>query len=155
MSTRALARRTVRYLTAAAALAAVAACNDTTEPEEHDDEVAAIRLTIQQGGTTFGPYTIRPGPTVTPSPFRVPVGTSTVTATFLDADDDVVTPDAGEHTVDLQSVSPAGALTFTRTGAFAGTLVAPAAGTATLTVCLTHGGHCDVSVPNVAVTIGG
>lgn len=150
-------RRAARALAAAAALALVAACNDSTGPEEdHADEVSAIRLSIapSAGGTALT-YTITPAG-VTPSPLVVPTGTSTVTATFLADDGDVVpAAELADFRFDFSSQT---GLTFTRTGAFAGTLAATAAAGTVVpaTMCLFHleEDHCDFGPFTQQVTIG-
>lgn len=147
--------RALRLLAAAITVTAIAACNDSTAPDEHGhaDEVHAIRLTVTQGGTV-NTATFEEG--VTPPTLRVPVGQSVVVATFLAEDGDVLDDvDATEHALSIESISPASAMTFTRTGPFAGRLDAPVAGDATATVCLTHVDHCDLEFRNVTVSIGG
>lgn len=147
-----LSRRTARMLAGFAALSAAVACNDATAPEyAHAAEVEAIRLTIAQGAVTHT-VTYRFGET-TPA-LRLPVGTSTITAVFLDIDDEEIFDlDAEEHALAIAQIVPAAAFTFTRTGAFAGTLTAPTAGAARVNVCLTHDGHCDLEFPDVPVVI--
>ena len=151
-------RRAARALAAAAALATVAACNDSTGPdeEEHADEVAAIRLSIAPaaGGTALT-YTITPAG-VSPSPLRVPTGESTVTATFLADDGDVVpAAELADFRFDFSSQT---GLSFTRTGPFTGTLAASASAGTVLpaTMCLFHldEGHCDFGPFTQQVTIG-
>jgi|GEM_PF-2135759 len=150
--------RTIRFLGTALALSALAACNDSTGPDDHDhgehaDEVHAIRLTITQGGTA-NTVTFEEG--VMPPGLSIPVGQSVAVATFLAEDGDVLGDvDASEHTFSIESISPASAMTFTRTSPFTGTVDAPSAGEATATVCLMHLDHCDLEFRNVPVTIGG
>lgn len=152
MQTLNLTRRSTRMLVGLMALSAAVACNDTTAPEEeHAEEVEAIRLRIVQGETA-STVTYRFGDAAPVLP--LPVGTSTITATFLDADDAEITDlEPEEHELELEEIEPATAFTFARTSSFAGTITAPAAGTARVNVCLTHAGHCDLEFPNVQVVI--
>ena len=149
-------RRPARLALAALLVGAVAACNDSTGPDDdhgHADEVASIRLTVTQG-TASNSFTYTQGNAQRP-PLVLPVGTSTVTATFLADDGDVVEVDADDHALAIQGIVPAGAFTFTRTGPFVGTVEAPLAGAATANVCMTHGSHCDLEFVGVMVQIGG
>ena len=147
-------RRPARLAVAALLAGAVAACNDSTGPEDdHADEVESIRLTVAQGAASES-FTYTAGNTQRPT-LVLPVGTSTVTATFLADDGDVVEMDADDHALAIEGIVPAGAFTFTRTGAFTGTVEAPLAAAATANVCMTHGGHCDLEFVGVVVQIGG
>ena len=137
--------RPVFRLAAALALVAVAACNDSSGPDEDPaDEVASIRLTIVQGAATSN-FTVASSGAVTPAPLRIPVGTSTVTATFLRADGSTVS--AGDLADFQLRLKPAAGLTFARTAPFVGTLTTTAAAGSTVAVelCLFHieENHCD------------
>ena len=150
-------RSAARLATVALAFVA-AACNDSTGPDEdHADEVASIRLVVAQGATT-STFTVAANGAVTPSPLRIPVGTSTITATPLD-DAGTAIPSAELADFRLEFPSATG-LAFARTGAYAGTLtVTAAAGTVVpVQLCLFHieEDHCDLGPwPNFSVTLGG
>jgi hypothetical protein len=150
-------RRATRLLAAAAALAVAGACNDSTGPDEdHADEVESIRLVVTQG-TTSNTFTIAANGTVTPSPLRVPVGTSTLVATMLDAGGAVIADaELADFRLDVPSAT---GLAFARTGPFAGTLTvtATAGTTVPVALCLFHleENHCDVGPwPSFSIVVG-
>ena len=147
-----LTRRAARILAGVAALSSAIACNDPTSVvDEHAEEVEGIRLTVTQGALTRT-VTYRVG--ATKPTLELPVGTSTLAAEFLDADDHVIDDlDPEEHELELEEIDPSSAFTFARTDSFAGTITAPAATTARVSFCVTHEGHCDLEFTNVAVTI--
>lgn len=135
----------------AAALAllvpALAACDDDgTEPNDHADDVAIIRLAV--GTQTFN--IMQSG---AQGGLTIPVGSTPVTATFLAANNDVLTIGSNFRLdVDSQNSSR---VTFTRTGSFSGTLTGVAAGTAVVNVCLRHiaDNHCDFGPHPINVTV--
>jgi hypothetical protein len=116
---------------------AFVACDDSTEPDDHAEDVASVRLTIGNQTITMGPSGNVTGGNVT-----LVRNTSTpVTAVFLAADGDVITL-SNEFRLDL---TPSTGITFARTGPFAGTLTSATAGSGTVQVCVFHipAGHCD------------
>jgi hypothetical protein len=129
------------------ALAFVTACdNDPVEPGDPADDIATIRLTagtatvnITEGGAQGG--------------LTIPLGATSVTATFLDVAGDSVTI-GGEFEIRLTSSNSA-LVTFARTGQFAGTLTGVAAGSAIVAVELFHTGegHSDFGPHNLTVTV--
>lgn len=153
-------RRAARALAAAAALTFAAACNDATGPDEddhgHADEVASLRLTVTPSGGTVATYTVT-NLGVAPSPLRLPVGSATVTVDFLDDAGAVISDEIHDDEYEIQFLSLPTGVTFTRSGAFAGTFTATTAGTGTMQTQLFHldEGHEDVGPWPIAVQIGG
>ncbi len=107
-----------------------AACKESTEPDD-EPEVASMRLTV--GSSTV---TVAENGQVTGGPLRITTANQTITADFLKADGSVESrvTDA-EFRFDITGGT---GVTFTRTGAFAGTIRGAAAGTTTVTVSLFH-----------------
>lgn len=152
---RRITRRPTLRLAVALAIAltaSLAACNDSTAPEEEEEpEVASMRLTFGNGTT----LTVT-GAGATPS-VRIPVGATTVAAQFLRADgsaDPVVTA----TTFRLEVAGLAGGVTFARSGAFGGTLNATTATSTNIpiTFSLFHieEQHDDFGPFTVNVTVG-
>ena len=139
--------RKQRYLPFAAALlvATVIACDDDpTDIEEHEPDVDSVQLVI--GGTTV---TISGTGVVTGGPVTIPVGNTSIVATFLNADGDP-DPIAMSDEFRLEIVSDdEDVVSFTSTGGFAGTLVGGEAGATVIDVQLFHieEGHEDFSQP--------
>lgn len=135
--------------------AVLAACQrSTTEPDEHADRVDVIRLRVTVTGQAEQTVDItRSG---AQAGITLPVNlAAAVTAEFLDDDGDPV--DLHDDEFELRVVPQnASLLTFTRTGAFGGTLTGLTAGEVTLAaVSVFHldEGHDDFGPFNVGVTI--
>jgi hypothetical protein len=113
----------LRYAMLVAVLGTLNACKDSTEPEEEEPEVATMRLTFSNG--TVLNVT---GAASESRAVRLPLGATTVTATFLKADG-TVDQVATAGTFRLAVVSSAGSVTFVQNSSnlFAGTLTIPAA----------------------------
>jgi hypothetical protein len=117
------ARGRVFALAAVAMIAAVAGCDDSTDPEdEHELHVETMRLTV---GTQV--VSVTDG-VVTGGPLVLEVGANTVTAEFLDEDgvpDPHVTPAEFQLNVSIGLSDP---FSFTRsmTNPFSGTILAAA-----------------------------
>jgi hypothetical protein len=123
---------------AAVASLAVACSDNPAEPDDPADAVASIRLTVGAGGTG-NVYNVSSNGAVTPTPVRIPVGQTAITADFLDAGGAVITSRLNTTEFEMRMTEFTGtALTFTRTGPYAGTLAATTAGTATARVSLYH-----------------
>lgn len=114
------ARRAPLGLALAATMLLGACKDDHAGPHDHEVEVHAMRLEV--AGQVV---TVSDNGTVTPStPIVLPLGASTITATFLD-DDGRPTDDVNPVDFQLNVTVPSGApVTFTRstTNPFAGTL---------------------------------
>lgn len=130
----------------------VASCGDSTGPEEeeHEPEVATMRLTV--GSQTIN---VAEDGTVTGGPIVIPVGNTTISAQFLLASgqpEPLVTADVFQLNVDSDNTGVAG---FTRTAAFGGSLVGTAAGSTILRFALFHieEGHEDFGPFPVSVTV--
>lgn len=125
-----LSRRLPTFRAARAALvlstlALAAACDDDPTGDDHDEpEIEAVRLIVTTGGTATT-YTVTANG-ATPSPVQLRVGTSTVAAVALDQSGAAI--DLHDEFELRMSGLPAG-VTFTRTGALAGSITAPAATT--------------------------
>jgi hypothetical protein len=127
------------------------ACGSDPVNEEPEPDVATMRLVVgtQTISVNANNGAVTGGPIVLAANTNVPV-----TATFLRADglpDPLVTA----TTFDLDVVVPVGGgVTFTRTGAFAGTLRGTVAGSTTVRFGLLHlaEGHNEFE-HNVAVTV--
>lgn len=143
-----LSRNARRAALLALSVFAVAACSDDTD--DHEVEVDFMRITAgaQQlmvnstGAVTGGPLALQAG-----------VGRA-ITVDFLKADmtTDALGDEAGEFQVAV--TVPAG-VTFTRTGPFAGTLTASAAGSYDVSFALLHveENHEDFGPFPVAVSV--
>ena len=117
-----------RFLGMVLMAGAIAACDDDpVGPEE--PEIDAVRLTL--GAQTVTITSLNTTGTVT-----IPVGTTAISAVFLDADGDVL--HLGSEFELRVTPAASGAVTFTRTGAFAGSLQATAAGTTTMQIQAFH-----------------
>ena len=138
---------TRRIFAAGALLALTLAVGCSSEPTEEEPEVETMRLVI---GTTTVNFS---GGTCTPSvsSVTIPAAGATVTASFLKADGTPETIITAEE-FELQ-VTPAAR--FTRSGAFAGTIVGGAAGSASLGFALLHKveQHEDFGPCNLTVTV--
>lgn len=140
-------RLTVLILFAAGALGL--ACDDSTEPEP-EPEVATLRLIV--GGSDT--IEVATGGAVTGGPITI-AGNTTVVAEWLRGDgteDPVVDATTFELAVEVDDES---IVTFTRTGAFAGTLNKVAAGSTSATFALFHveEGHEDFGPFPVSITV--
>ena len=145
-----------------ACLMLLGACRDTTDPEP-EPEVASVRLTI--GGTTLQIVTIatNPGCAVTGGPINLTVGQArTLAATFLNdaGDPDPVANDAatfklGGNEGQADPTPTPGTITFSRTGAFTGTLTGSAATSGTVFLSLLHveEGHEDWGPCSVPISV--
>jgi hypothetical protein len=130
-------------------LVAAAACSDSTEPEP-EPEVATMRLII--GGTDT--VTVAENGAVTGGPITIDATTS-IAAEWL-RDDGTPDPIVDGATFELAVVvANTGIVTFTRTGAFAGTLTKVAAGTTSATFGLLHvdEGHEDFGPFPVSIVV--
>jgi hypothetical protein len=127
----------------------MASCTDDEEPlvsNDPGDAIAIIRLTI--GQTTVDVTSSGASRDV-----DVPRGATTLAATFINNNGTTVTlPSATTYALDVVS-SNTGRLTFTRTGAFTGTLNGVLSGAATISVNLVHGSHSHVGPRTVNVTV--
>lgn len=128
--------RPLTLAVAVLAAGALAGCDgdDPVIPgDDHAEEVDAVRLTV---GSQVVEVDI--GGAVTGGPIAIPAGSSVaVTATFLDHDGDLIQLHADDYELRLEPQA-AGVVTFTRSGAFAGTLTGVAAGQTSLAVLLWH-----------------
>ncbi len=122
-----------RFVTATAALLALSlgACKDSTSPEE-EPEVVTMRITPAGGAAvTVSSTGVVTGTLTVPA-----AGTRAFTVEFLNA---AGAPDPLVVGSTFQvSVTPAAGITFARTGPFAGTLTAGAAGTVAVQFGLLH-----------------
>jgi hypothetical protein len=136
-----------------ATVAMMAACGDDPTAEEEDpaEAIESVRLTIGASTVTLNTSgTVISGT----SPIVIPAGTHVVTATFLDGAGASINAELGEFEMRLTPANAA-LLTFTRTGAFAGTLTRVAAGSTQLSFVLWHiaEGHEDLGPWPVNVTV--
>jgi hypothetical protein len=147
MSMHSRSRFAARILAAALAIPFVAACDeDPIEPDEHA-EVAEMRLTVGSQTVIFTEGGAQSGLTI-------PNGNATVTATFFDEDGDAIALHDDEFEVRI--VPPnTNVVTFTRTGAFTGTLNGVADGTAVVEVGIWHldENHYDFGDFDLNVTV--
>lgn len=133
--------RTARTLLTLMLGLTVASCGSDPMAEEEDEpEVATMRLTV--GSQSID---VADDGTVTGGPISIPVGSTTVSAQFLLANgqpEPLVTADVFQLNVDSDDASVA---SFSRGGAFNGTLVGAAAGNTILRFSLFHieEGHED------------
>jgi len=128
----------------------MASCTDDEEPigsSDPADAVVTIRLTIGQETvdvTASG---------ASRSSVDLPRGAITLAATFLNANGTAVTlPSSTTYALDVVS-SNTGRLTFTRTGAFTGTLNGLLTGSTTIAVNLIHGSHSHIGPRNVTINV--
>lgn len=136
-----------RFALLAASAMALAACS---EEEAHEVEVDFMRITA--GAQTV---TVNSTGAVTGGPIALNTGVArSISVAFLAAD---MTSDAlAEHADEFQvSVTVPAGVTFTRTGPFAGTLTASAAGSYNVGFALLHieENHEDFGPFNVAVSV--
>lgn len=141
-------RRGFAFVTLFAAITFISACDDDpVEPEDPADEIATIRLAI---GAQTVDMTDSNSPSVT-----IPRQANAVAVTFLDAAGSTL-PNSLFSDFEIRLVSEnAARLTFTRTGAFTGTLTGLSAGAAVIQVSLFHleEGHEDFGPRPLAVTV--
>ena len=139
---------------AVALAAGLLACDDNDDPPLDESKIATIRLTV--GTQTI---TIDENCVVSGGPIRISTGTTPVAASFLLANG---TPDPIVTSADFQmnfTIANTGLASFTRTGAFNGTLTRGTAGNTTATVALFHfeddddDEHNDIACPNVALQV--
>jgi hypothetical protein len=126
-----LPRRSAAILLTAAGLALLAACERSPTAPVEEPSATQIRLTI---GSQV--VTVAGTGAVTGGPISLPLGATAISAEFLlasGAPDPVVA--APHYRLDVTSRNP-GIVTFERTGAFQGTLVATQGGPAQLDVSL-------------------
>ena len=146
-------------------LFAVAACKDTTDPE-HEIHVESLRLTIGTPGsasTQIVTIASNPGCAVSGGPIALTVNQAhTITATFLndegEADPHANDPEefrlaGGEGQAD-PTPTPA-SITFSRAGAFSGTLTGTTATSGSVFLSLLHPeeGHEDWGPCSVPITV--
>ena len=132
-----------------AILPVLAACND--DPAEPGEELpAAMRLTV---GSQI--VTVDDAGNVTGGPITIPVGTTSITAVFLDAD--LQPADFVSATEFELRVTPASTaiVTFARASAFAGSLTGVSTGSTTIEFALFHleEQHDDFGPFNVPLTV--
>lgn len=127
------------FLAAAAIVGTLAACSDSTEPDEHELDVYSVTLTVGASSITINRTTGAPS-----GELIVPVGQSAITATWRRPDgtvEDAVT----DAEFQLRIVPTNGSvLSYTTGGAFAGTLVVTgllSGQTTTAQVSLLHPGE--------------
>lgn len=143
-------RNTARALLTLTLGLVVASCGDDPVAEEGEPEVATMRLTV--GSQTIN---VADDGTVTGGPITIPVGSTAISAQFLLASgqpEPLVKPDVFQLTV---SSDNAGVASFTRGGAFNGSLVGGAKGTTILRFALFHieEGHEDFGPFPVTVVV--
>jgi hypothetical protein len=141
--------RQLSVITLFAAATALVACGDSTAPDDHEELPHEVRLTI---GSQV--VTITDGGVVTGGPIMIPVGSTSISAVFLDDEDAVMDLSADEYELRVVSDNTAVA-SFTRTSAFAGSLVGGTAGQTLLEVSLFHleEQHEDFGPFNVTVVV--
>ena len=125
----------LRYAAMILALGFAAACDDD-DPVEPDPEPETATIRLQIGTQTINMATSNGA--ITGGPVVITRATATpLSATFLRADG---TPDpvVQASTFELRIATVSGGVTFSRTGAFAGTLTGPTAGAASVSVLLYH-----------------
>lgn len=133
---------------------ALAACSDSTGPDDDHHEPAGLRATL--GGQVV--VSVNPARQVTGS-FSVAAGITSgpITVEFLDEDGDVIAVDDEEY-LGVEVDTPA-RLTITQNpaGSFTIQLVGVTAGTTNIRLKLMHGvppgGHADYISPNIGVTV--
>ncbi len=148
LSTISIARRRFAAFAVAALVLGAGACKDSTSPEE-EPEVVTMRITPAGGSAV----TVNSTGVVTGTLSVPAAGSRAFTVEFLNAagqPDPVV-----DGTTFQVSVAPAAGMTFTRTGPFAGTLTAGAAGTVAVQFGLLHieENHNDFGPFTVNVTV--
>ncbi|MDA0330327.1 MAG: hypothetical protein O2958_15145 [Gemmatimonadetes bacterium] len=130
----ALRRRSSAHALLALTLSlAVTACGDDMGPEEEEPEVATMRITV--GAQSID---VADDGTVTGGPISLSVGSTSISVQFLLANgqpEPLVTDAVFQVNVESDN---AGVVSFTRVGAFDGTLVAGAAGSTTVRLALFH-----------------
>ncbi|HUF67413.1 MAG TPA: hypothetical protein VMM79_02085 [Longimicrobiales bacterium] len=126
-------RRRLSFITVFAAATALVACGDSTGPDDHEEIPHEVRLTV--GSQVI---TINEDGVVTGGPITIPVGSTNITAVFLDDEGDVI-GDLSADEYELQVTSDNAAVaSFNRTSAFAGSLVGGMAGQTVLRFSLFH-----------------
>jgi hypothetical protein len=109
------------------------ACDDDPVEVVEEPEIAALRLTV---GSQV--VTVDDSGNVTGGPILIAVGNTSIAAAALDENGDVMADvTAAEFRLDVVSAN-AGVVTFSRTGAFAGTLAGVAAGQTSIDVSIFH-----------------
>jgi hypothetical protein len=130
-------------------LPVLAACADNSDPVENDDladSITTIRLTI-------GTQTVDITEQGASRAVDVPRGTTSVEASFLNANGNNVTlPSNTTYAIEIVSQNTS-RLTFTRTAAFSGTFNGLQTGAATVAVSLLHGSHSDFGPRNVTINV--
>ena len=144
-----------------ASLFIVAACKDTSDPD-HEPDVATLRLTI--GSTNPQTVNVATGCAVTGGPINLTVNQArTITASFLNAagQPDPIGNDAeefqlGGNTGQSNPTPTPSSITFTRTGAFTGSLMGTTAttgGSVFLSLWHTEVAHPDWGPCAVPITV--
>jgi hypothetical protein len=153
------ARRVVLAATASFVLTAIG-CDDGDEPLISDEpEIASVVLSISPAAGGPVQYTWAGGATITP-PLRIPLGTSTITATLRDASGASMNA-ALAADFELRMTATSNAIQFNRgnADAFTGAITATPAGNVAVMLCIYHeaAGHCDfgAEATPIPVTIGG
>lgn len=136
MKSNSLLTRLLRYALVGLMVTGVTACDDDPADVEEEPEVQTIRLVV--GSQTINFIASQPAAFIAR-------GAHNVSVSFLRANgsvDPVV--NATDFEVQITAANTS-IVTFTRTGAFTGTLTGVAAGSTTLKVCLFHKGeqHCE------------
>ncbi|MFN2326984.1 MAG: hypothetical protein ABR551_14050 [Gemmatimonadales bacterium] len=139
---------------AAAAVVVLAACGDSTGPDDDHREPAGLRASA--GSTLL--VSVNAAREVTGS-FTLTAGQSSgaVTLSFLSDNGTPITPDADEYLrIEIDGTATASA-TQNPGGAFTFTLNGLVAGTTTMRLSLMHGtfpgGHADYVSPNISVVV--
>lgn len=134
--------------------ALLAACGDSTGPDDDHAEPAGLRATLASAVVV----SVNEARQVTGS-FTVPEGQSTgpISVVFVDEDGDPLVPDDEEYLrIDIDGPATATA-TQTPGGAFSFQLNGLADGTTTLRLSLMHGtfpgGHPDYVSPNITIVV--
>lgn len=157
MSVCTVLRRALRLGAAVAAISFATACDDD-DPLEPGEEpnVEIMQLTLGAQGP-IGPQvvTVRLGGVVTGGPIRLGLGPRTVTATFFRADGSA-DPNVNSTSYELSVAGlNTNVATFSRTGAFTGTLIGVSNGTTAGRFGLYHRAemHDDFGPFPVSITV--
>jgi hypothetical protein len=130
-------------------LPVMAACTDDSDPVDDGDPADAITMIR----LTIGSQTVDITEAGANRAVDVPRGATAVAASFYNAGGgEVVLSSSSTYAIELVSQNT-GRLTFTRTGAFAGTFNGLQTGAVTVAVSLLHGSHADFGPRNVTINV--